>query len=108
MSDYLQVCTTVGSEQEAQRVATAIVQRRLGACVQILGPITSVYRWEGKIETSQEWQCVIKTHLPRYAELESTLTELHSYEVPEIIATPIMTGSAAYLKWIDQETSEKA
>ena len=104
MSDYLQVTTTVGNEQDAKRIASTIIERRQGACVQIVGPITSVYRWEGKVETSQEWQCLIKTHLLRYPEIENTLREIHPYEVPEVIATPITSGSAGYLSWIDQET----
>ena len=93
MPEYLQVLTTAGSEDEAERISTALVERRLAACVQIIGPMSSRYRWQGKIETAREWMCVAKTEAPRYPELETAIRELHSYDEPEIVATPIVAGS---------------
>ena len=101
---YLQVATTLANEEEALSLAHALVERRLAACVQVVGPVTSVYRWQGAIETSREWQCVMKTAGVRYAELVQTIIELHPYEVPELIASEIVAGSPAYLAWISQET----
>ena len=94
--------TTAGSEAEAEAIAAALVERRLAACVQILGPLASTYRWQGTVETAREWQCVVKTAASRYAEVEAAIRELHSYDEPEIIATPIVSGSAGYLRWIDE------
>lgn len=104
---YLQVATTLASEEEALRLAQAMVERRLAACVQIVGPVTSVYRWQGKIETSREWQCLLKTSAACYTELAQAMAELHPYEVPELIASEIVAGSPAYLAWIAQETNPK-
>jgi periplasmic divalent cation tolerance protein len=100
MADYLQVLTTAGSEDEAERISAALVERRLAACVQVLGPIASRYRWQGEIETAEEWMCVAKTEASRYAELEAAIRDLHSYDEPEIVATPIVAGSQGYLDWI--------
>jgi periplasmic divalent cation tolerance protein len=102
MSDYLQILTTVGSEQEAGRIASQLVERRLAACVQVLGPIVSRYRWQGKIEEEREWQCLAKTTRAAYEAVEKAIREVHSYEEPEIIATEIVAGSPAYLAWIDE------
>jgi periplasmic divalent cation tolerance protein len=100
MADYIQVLTTTGSEAEAERIASLLVERRLAACVQIFGPIASRYRWKGEIEEAREWQCVAKTEASRYPELEAAIREAHSYQEPEIVATPIVAGSAGYLGWI--------
>jgi periplasmic divalent cation tolerance protein len=100
VTEYIQVQTTAGSEQEAERISSALIERRLAACVQIVGPISSRYRWQGKIETAREWVCVAKTSAARYAEVETAIRELHSYEEPEIVATPIVAGSQGYLEWL--------
>ena len=100
MAEYLQVLTTAGSEEEADRIGAALVERRLAACAQVLGPIASRYRWQGKIEQAQEWMCVAKTEASRYPELEAAIRELHSYDEPEIVATPIVAGSKGYLDWL--------
>jgi periplasmic divalent cation tolerance protein len=100
VSEYLQVTTTTSSEEEAQRIAAALVERRLAACVQVIGPIESRYWWQGKIEQEREWLCLAKTEASRYPQLEATIGELHSYEEPELIATPIVAGSSGYLEWI--------
>ncbi|NTW07493.1 MAG: divalent-cation tolerance protein CutA, partial [Syntrophaceae bacterium] len=73
---------------------------------QISGPITSTYRWKGKVETAEEWLCLIKTQESLYSELEKTIISLHSYETPEIIAVPIIKGSREYLSWLKNETEK--
>jgi periplasmic divalent cation tolerance protein len=105
MPDYLQVLTTVESEEEAERISAALVARRLAACVQVLGPIASRYRWQGEVETAREWLCLAKTEVSRYPELEAAIRELHSYDEPEIVATPIVAGSQGYLDWIGESLS---
>jgi periplasmic divalent cation tolerance protein len=102
VAEYLQVVTTVGSEQEAAAIADDLVARRLAACVQVLGPIASTYRWQGAVERAREWQCLAKTEAARYAEVEAAIRALHSYDEPEILATPIVAGSAGYLAWIGE------
>jgi len=100
----LQVVTTTSSQDEARRIATQLVERRLAACVQIVGPIESVYRWEGKVETATEWQCQVKTRQSKYAAVEVAIRELHSYQVPEILALPFSDGNSDYLRWLIDET----
>jgi periplasmic divalent cation tolerance protein len=102
VAEYLQVLTTTGSEEEAERIGAALVERRLAACVQVTGPISSRYRWRGKIETAREWVCLAKTEASCYPELEAAIRELHSYDEPEIVATPIVAGSKGYLDWIGE------
>ena len=103
MADCVQVLTTAGSEEEAGRIAELLVERRLAACVQVVGPIVSRYRWEGAIEEGREWQCLVKTTTAAYEAVEAAIREVHSYDEPEIIATPIVAGSAGYLAWIRDE-----
>jgi periplasmic divalent cation tolerance protein len=100
MADHIQVQTTAGSEEEAELIAGALVERRLAACVQVVGPIASTYRWKGAVERDREWLCLLKTESSRYGEVEEAIRELHSYEEPEIIATPIVAGSSGYLGWV--------
>ena len=104
MTDFIQVITTTSSPEEARKIADALVQRRLAACVQIVGPVTSVYRWEGKVETATEWQCLIKSRRDLLERLIEAIQGLHSYRVPEILALPVLGGSAAYLEWLEEET----
>jgi periplasmic divalent cation tolerance protein len=103
--DCLQVVTTTDSRDEADRLARSAVEGRLAACAQVVGPVTSTYWWEGAVQTATEWQCVLKTTAGRFDELRSHLERQHSYETPEIVATPIVAGGAAYLDWIRQETA---
>ncbi len=103
MAEYVQVLTTAGSEGEAERIASLLVEGRLAACVQVVGPIASRYRWQGVVEETEEWQCLAKTRADLYPRVESAIREAHSYEEPEIVATPIVAGSDGYLKWIDTE-----
>jgi periplasmic divalent cation tolerance protein len=100
MTDKLLVLTTTGSEAEAQQIAHALVDRQLAACVNIVPKIQSVYRWEGKVESAEEFLLLIKTGKSRQTEVCAAIRELHSYELPECIAISIEGGSAEYLKWI--------
>ncbi|MGN6816512.1 MAG: divalent-cation tolerance protein CutA [Solirubrobacterales bacterium] len=102
MADYIQVLTTCRSEEEAGWLARLLVERRLAACVQVVGPITSRYSWQGGVQTEQEWQCLAKTTRAAYEAVEAAIREVHSYDEPEIIATPIVAGSPGYLAWIDE------
>ncbi len=102
MADCCQVTTTVATQADAERIAAALVEERLAACVQVAGPVISTYRWQGAIERATEWYCHCKTTRARYPALEARLRELHPYETPEIIALPIVAGSPAYLAWIEE------
>jgi periplasmic divalent cation tolerance protein len=102
---FVQITTTAGSRDEADRIATSLVDRRLAGCVQIIGPIHSVYRWQGKVEHAEEWLCHIKTTREQYVAVEAAICELHSYDCPEIIATPIIVGSETYLQWLAEQTA---
>ncbi len=104
--DFLQVITTTESKEEAERIAQALLERRLAGCVQVIGPIESIYWWKGRIERSGEYICFIKTKARLYEELERVIKDLHSYEVPEIIALPITRGNPSYLDWLKEETKE--
>src|SRR5262245_14557916 len=107
MPNHIQVITTTETKEDAQRIAAALVERRLAACVQVAGPITSTFRWEGEVQTATEWQCIAKTRAALYAGVEAAIRELHPYQVPEIVAMPIASGSEAYLEWIDAEVERK-
>ena len=101
---YLQVQTTTDSRAEAMELSRAAVQARLAACAQVTGPIASAYWWEDTIERSEEWLILLKLPADRFDELAGFLAERHSYDEPEIIAMPIVAGSAAYLSWVEDET----
>jgi periplasmic divalent cation tolerance protein len=104
MPGFLQVVTTIDSEEAAEQLARGTVSARLAACVQIVGPIKSLYWWQGELEEAREWQLVIKTTSDRFSELETHIKENHSYETPEITVTEITGGSREYLGWISAET----
>ena len=101
-SGYIQVQTTVASLQEARDLAGIMLKKRLVACVQIL-PCRSMYHWQGRVEEDEEQLCLMKTRQDLFADLRAALTELHPYEVPEILALPIMDANPAYLAWLDKE-----
>ncbi len=103
MGGYLQVSTTTGSRDAAGTIARTVVESRLAACAQIVGPITSTYWWQGKIETSEEWLCLIKTSEELYADLEDAIRAAHSYDVPEIVAVPIVNAAKSYADWLTSE-----
>jgi periplasmic divalent cation tolerance protein len=97
---YIQVVTTISCKVGAEKIAKFLINKRLAACIQILGPIKSIYRWKGKIEIAKEWVCVIKTRTSLYKKVEAAIKKIHPYEVPEIISVPIALASKDYLKWI--------
>lgn len=103
MPDYVQVTTTTGTREVAERIAVELVDLRLAACVQVSGPIASTYRWQGQVETAEEWLCTAKTVAATLPAIQDLLKRLHPYEVPELIATPITGGSEAYLKWLGEQ-----
>lgn len=100
MTDKRIVLSTAGSEDEARKIAQYLVERRLAACVSIVPKIESVYRWQGKVESSQEWLLLIKTSLEKFPAVRDAIRELHSYDLPECILMSIEDGSADYLAWI--------
>ncbi|SDX38009.1 divalent cation tolerance protein [Amycolatopsis xylanica] len=102
--EHVVVTTTAGSEEAARALATGAIEARLGACAQIVGPLTSVYRWEGVVQTETEWRVEIKAAARRAPELTEYLKTEHAYDVPEVIVTPIVGGSAEYLAWLTEET----
>ena len=104
MTDKIVLFTTCGSPEEAERLARMVVERRLAACVNILPPVRSIYRWRGNIEESAESLLLIKTSRPRFDKLSEALRAAHSYEVPEILALPVIAGSPEYLDWLEKET----
>ena len=106
--DLIQIVTTTPDEESAQCIARSLVERRLAACVQISGPIESIYRWQGQVETAQEWRCTIKTSGERFEAVASAIRELHSYEVPEILATPIVTGDPDYVRWLLESVDDRS
>ncbi len=96
------VLTTCGSKDEAQRIAHELVERHLAACVNIAGPIASVYRWKGEVESAEEWLLLIKTTVEAFERVGAAIRELHSYELPECVQLAIEKGSSEYLDWIGE------
>lgn len=101
MADYIQVFTTTEKKEDAVRIAKILLEKRLAGCIQIIGPVSSLYWWKGKMEESEEWLCIIKSEKSLYNELEKTIKDNHPYEVPEIIAVPIIMGNQDYLDWLN-------
>ncbi|NOT53857.1 MAG: divalent-cation tolerance protein CutA [Deltaproteobacteria bacterium] len=106
MTDCILILVTAGSETEAETIAKTLVEERLVACVNIVNPIRSIYRWEGKVADDREWLLIGKTVAANFAAVEARVKALHSYQVSEVIAVPIHHGSAAYLQWIRDEAIE--
>lgn len=106
MAEEKLVISTAGSREEALRIAHALVEEQLAACVNIVGPIESVYRWRGKVESTQEFLMLIKTIASKSASAFSRIRELHSYDLPEAIEISIDDGSREYLKWIHESCAQ--
>ena len=103
------VLVTCGTIVEARRIANEVVRKRLAACVNIvLGPIQSIYRWKGKVQSEREVLIVIKTTVKRLVELEKEVKQLHSYDVPEFVVIPISAGSPEYLAWLEESVKPTA
>ena len=98
------VLVTASSQAEANSIAEALIHAKLAACVSLV-PIRSLYTWKGEIHNEEEWQLMIKTDLSKFAQLETKIKQIHSYEVPEIIAVPIAEGSQPYLQWMVEQVN---
>lgn len=103
--DALLVLTTVPDAETGADLARALIDERLAACVNVMAPCASVYRWQGRVETAAEVQLLIKTTLARYGALEEAIRRMHPYELPEIVAVPIAQGLPEYLRWVAEETA---
>jgi periplasmic divalent cation tolerance protein len=99
----IQVVTTVAEQKDAEAIASAILEKRLAACVQVSGPIESRYWWNGRIERASEWIVTMKTRPDAYVALEQAVLAMHPYDQPEVVATPIFAISAGYLKWLSEQ-----
>jgi periplasmic divalent cation tolerance protein len=104
MTDARIVLTTAGSPEEAEKIARALVERRLAACVNIVPQIQSIYRWKDKIEQETEWLLIIKTKTNLFESVADAIKELHSYELPECVMLELSSGSERYLNWIRENT----
>src|SRR5260370_23548716 len=102
MSERILAVSTVGTPEDAERIATAVVERGLAACVNVVPGVVSVYRWKGAVHRDEERLLVIKTRGERFEALREALVSLHPYEVPELLALPIAGGHAPYLAWLDE------
>ena len=103
MTPFIQITTMTDSAEEAQAITATLVRERLAACARVCGPVSSIYWWQGAIEEATEWECVVKTREELYDRVEARIRSLHSYEVPAILAVPVLRGSAPYLEWINSE-----
>ena len=108
MDEVILVITNLPDRESAQRVADALIESRAAACVNILAQCTSVYRWQGKVETTNEVPLLIKTSRQAYSRLEAVIRAHHPYELPEIIAVPVSAGLPDYLQWVSQESQAPA
>ena len=103
--DFRMVFVMAANEDQARKIAQVLVEERLAACVNIIGPVHSVYRWRGTIENASEYMLMIKTLMRHFSKLERRVRELHSYEVPEIVAVPLAAGSKPYLAWLAESAT---
>ncbi len=103
MTGFIQVITTLGSQDDAQKVARALVGQRLAGCVQVIGPISSTYWWKDQVESADEYLCLIKTRADLFDHLAQAIRAVHPYEVPEILAMPVTAGGQSYLDWLNAE-----
>jgi periplasmic divalent cation tolerance protein len=108
MTNKIVVLTTCDSEKHAEKLARHLVERRVAACVNILPKARSIYRWQEKIEDTAEWVLLIKSRRDLFADLRAEIQKLHTYEVPEVIALPVVDGSEAYLGWLDGQLTTPA
>jgi periplasmic divalent cation tolerance protein len=103
MTDKIFLQTTCATPEEAERIARHLVDQRLAACCGISTPVKSIYRWRGAVEDAQEYVLTVKTRRDLFDRVSAAIRTLHSYEVPELIAMPVVAGSAEYLEWMDRE-----
>ena len=103
MTDKIVVFSACGSEEQAGQISRALVEQRLAACVNIVPGARSIYRWKGQIEDASEWLLIIKTRRGLMDKLRVTISKIHTYEVPELLAVPVVDGAESYLAWLDRE-----
>jgi periplasmic divalent cation tolerance protein len=108
VSERVVALSTVGKAEDAERIARALVERRLAACVNVVPGVASFYRWKGEVCRDEEWLLVVKTRTERLDALREALVALHPYELPELLALPIQAGHAPYLAWLDESVSSSA
>lgn len=101
MNNYILILITCGSKKEAGRIADSLLSERLVACANIISGVESRFRWKGKVEIAKEILVILKTRRENFKAIEKTVKRIHSYEVPEIIAVPVMAGNKEYLEWLD-------
>ena len=104
MPDYIVIYITTGSVNEAKKIGRVLIEEKLAACSNIISPIRSIYRWQGKICDDKEALMVLKTRKKHFEQIVKRVETLHSYDVPEIIAIPIIEGSSKYMSWLNEET----
>ncbi len=104
--EYIQVVTTVGTREDAERIARTLLEEHQAACIQIIGPITSMFRWQGSIERNEEYQCQIKTRADNFSRVEESIVRIHPYDVPEVVAIPMPSCGGAYEQWLRSELGE--
>ncbi|HEJ84166.1 MAG TPA: divalent-cation tolerance protein CutA [Desulfobacteraceae bacterium] len=102
-NDHIKVFTTTDQKENAIGIARMLVENRLAACAQVIGPVTSTFWWKNRVDEEEEWLVVMKTRTGLYQEMEKAIKDIHTYEVPEIIASPIVAGNKDYLDWLDEE-----
>jgi len=103
MTEYIQVLTTVEQKDDAEKIAKTLVEKRIAACVQIIGPMTSYFHWQENLDSAQEFLCLIKSRKDLFAAVERAIKSLHPYEIPEILALPVINGNKEYLDWLREE-----
>ena len=102
-SKFIKISTTLPKRSDAIKIAEMLAQKKLSACTQIIGPMESVFRWRGKLRKAKEWLCLIKTKKSLYKKVENEIKKIHPYDVPEIVAVPIIEGNREDLKWVSKE-----
>jgi periplasmic divalent cation tolerance protein len=102
MTDKIVVFSSCATQEEAERIARALVEQRLTACVSVVAGVRSVYRWQGAVETAEEWLLIVKSSRERFEALRAAIEKAHSYEVPELLALPVVDGAPNYLHWIEE------
>ncbi len=107
MTDKTVVLSTCAGAEEAERIARHLVEKRLAACVTIVPQVRSIYRWKGVVEDAPEWLLIVKSRRGLVERLSAEIASLHSYQVPEVVALPIVDGAPAYLNWLDRELSHE-
>jgi periplasmic divalent cation tolerance protein len=106
MTEYIQVFTTTDTKENARQISRRVVEKNLAACAQIIGPISSIFWWKNNINEEEEWLIIIKSRKDLYEDLEHAIMKVHKYEIPEILAVPVLAGAKSYLEWLDGEVAK--